>query len=644
MKKFRVLALTVLIIAMSMQSAFASSMFTIYGKAEVGSEDAVILVLNSGADINNVQVSDIKYADQLEIGENGYFSVTLPLLEDIDIYSNKGDLNSTADGEGGTVYVSSSTGNDASEGLSADAPVKTLEAAYNLLFRANEIVLMDDVTYVEPPAHIGELTIKGNTADVTLNMTSTASLNGDLTLDNLVINGASTIFANGYTFKVTESVTSTAVAGDSLKGNDRLTVYGGKNSSELVGDTNLILLGGKFTRVYGGGYNSAVTGSTNIVMGGTVNIGDNIDDDTELISSCFVYGGGYNGAVSGSTNITVQDSATIRFIYGTGTSANGTTPETNININGGQVMNVYGGALNADRSNITTNVTMTAGTVEALFGGCQSGQLTGNTNVTIKGGKVLRRVYSGCYNNWEGSWDSKCYVTGNTSLVIYPEAVLLKSDELSSVNALDIGVYAGSRVDQNYAGECNTLIFLDDCYSSQNGHIGNQDTGFASTFYPFESYADYTVMANAGGEVATTATSGTVKITPDNGYDFAVNGTTYEKEADVALTQSLTTVTFTKRDFKINDLDAENGETEISGTANITADNTTGEIDPKLFVTVYEKESGVLIDCSAQAATTGDKTFTLTCEFEQGKEYIVKAMILNGSQKPLTSVYSISLK
>ena len=307
-------------------------------------------------------------------------------------------------------------------------------------------------------------------------------------------------------------------------------------------------------------------------------------------------------------------------------------------------MNVYGGSTNTYLENCNTNVTMTAGIVESIFGGSEEAAMTGNTYINLVGGKVSRRVYSGCYNHWGGSWSSDNFVTGITNLAIYPDVLLIDKNELDSDNQMDMGIYAGSRVDKNYGDEENRLIFVNGSHSKHNSKIGKQDSGLAALLYPFKSYEDYTVKATTGGLVTGTNLNGKVMIEPDNGYYAIIGNKSYGTE-EVAISTGTTDVTFKKKDFFINDVSAEKGENKVDGKTDISADNTTAnELDPTLYVCVYEDTTGKLIDCAVSEAITGQKAFSLNCQFEDGKKYTVKALIWNGNMKPLTTVYSIELK
>ncbi len=635
----------VIIFAFAAQSVLAAEFITLYGTADGSVDDIAILVLDQNADLNNIKGTDIKYVNQEKVNPDGTFALTLPLLtEEGYIFRSNMEFDIYSGGEKGTVYVDPVAGSDGNDGATADTAFASLDAAYRQLFRIDEIVLLSDTTYVEPIMHSGNLTIKGNTSSVKLNLPSEISLIGDLTLDNLVINGKSTIYANGYNFKVTELVSSTATSiSTDAAATDRLTVYGGKKSAELTGDTNIILLGGKYFRVYGGG-TGAVKGNTNVVFGGKANTGDGINDkDSATISPCYVYGGGNGAAVTGKTSVTLEGEAVAKFIAGAGNGTGGAAVDTNIYINGGKVMNVYGGSLNAALTNCDTHIIMTGGLAEALFGGSQSNSLTGNTYITLVGGDISRRVYAGCYNNWELSWSTTCYVSGTTNLTIYPDVLLVTTNGLASENQKDMGVYAGSRIGSNQSGEISTLIFLDNCYSAQKGEIGKQDTGLASMLYPFKSFEDYTITATAGGEVQGTQDGGTIKIIPDTGYIGAINGVEYKTEGTATFSGSSASVTFTAMPYNINSMTATKDESTVKANVDIMGSKT--ETEPTIFVAVFEADTNKLIDCDSDDATEIDnKAFELNCKFEDGKKYIVKAMIWNESLKPLTAYYALELK
>ncbi len=650
-KILKLFLLVISVLSFAVQSVVAAEFVTIYGDTDSDVLGFTILALRQNADLKRIKAEDILYIDQSEIDENGRFAITLPWIEDkYNIYSNM-DFTMYNGGEKANVYVSPITGNDKNNGATAETAFKTLSAACSQAFRVDEIILLDDTDYEEPLAHYGNLTIKGNTPDVKLNLTSEISLNGDLTLDNLTLNNASTVYANGYKLKIAETVASTATLSEG-----RLTVYGGRKAAELVGDTDLTLLGAKYQAVYGGGNGGAVKGNTNVVLGGKANLADGINDqENSTISPCYVYGGGNDAAVTGKTNVTIEGEAVSKYLVGAGNGTRGTAVDTNIFINGGKVMNVYGGSLNAPLANCDTHITMTDGLAEALFGGCQSQPLTGNAYITLIGGDVSRRVYTGCYNNMDigvsdvlfggsGTWDSDCYVTGTTTLAIYPQIKLNTKTELASDNSVNVGVFSGSRTKTQHDSEINTVIYVNDSYSSHNSYLGEKSSKYGFSLKSWlKSFEDYIVKSSEHGRVLGTNMGGTVKIVPDVGYIGTVNGTTYEKKGEAILTTAETTVTFSAMPYNINSMAATKEESMVEGIIDIMGSAI--EMEPTLWIVVLEAETNKLVDCSSQDATTsGNKTFRLNCKFEEGKKYIVKAMLWNGSFKPLSMYYSIELR
>ena len=623
-----------LVLSFGVNSALAAGTFVMHGTADENASYATILVLEKGTVFDEIKSENIKYVNQSRVNDDGSFSFVFPILDDeFDVYSNMGEFN-VSDGEEKTetVYVSS-TGSDSNDG-SEEKPYKTLAKAYEKLLYVGEIILLDETAYEEVPAHTGNLTIKGKTNDVVLKMPATVTLSGDLTIDNVITKGKSTIYANGYKLVIGNGVTTDAPALEDRSQEERLSVYGGANNGTITGDTDIQLYGGKYYRIYGGGYKGTVNGNTNVIVGGNVNTGDGIDDDNKTtFSPCYVYGGSNNGPVTGETNITVQDSAVIGYMGGAGAGASGTAAATNININGGSVMNVYGGSLNAELSGIVTNINMRGGTVEALFGGSQGKSMSGHTNINVYGGEVTRRIYSGCYNGYSSGWSSDYYVNGTTFLGLHTASNMITSIEADS------GIFCGSRANSNHSEEHNTLAYLDNCYSSANSKIGKKNL---IPLNVCSSHHDYTVIANAGGNVTSAKGAGTINLVPDKGYDAYINNQIMHSYTIAS--GATANVTFTARPFNINGVDASKGEASVTGTADITANNTTQEPEPKLFIVVYDADTMEMLACDMQDAVTGKAEFNLPCTFEANKKYLVKAMMWNGNMKPLSSSYYIDLK
>ncbi len=358
--------------------------------------------------------------------------------------------------------------------------------------------------------------ISAKSASYILTLPSKIIMTGDLTISNVTLSGSCTIMANGHKLEIASTVKSSS---------GRLTVYGGKESDTLTGDTNLVLLGGKYQNVYGGGAVGSVNGNTNIIFGGNANLGDGIDDsDSAALSPCIVWGGGSGGRVSGTANITIGGNAAAKFVVGAGSGSS--VGASNINIEGGKIMNVVGAARGKTVNGMNVNIKMIGGLVESIFGGCEGAAMTGNVNIALLGGDVSRRVYAGCYNGYDGSFTTSHYVTGRLTVTIGPNAKLASGKELSSDNQSDMGIFASSRIGSRAQAEVGTVIFLDGCYSAQSGKLGAQCFWFWDIACS-DSYHLYEINCTIGGDVYAYGAESKLAIMPDIGYKCALNGNNY---------------------------------------------------------------------------------------------------------------------
>ena len=420
---------------------------------------------------------------------------------------------------GKTVYVSE-TGDASASGESLAAPT-TLDSAYKSISEIGTIIATDSITYSEPPAHSGMLTLKGYGSGLTLTLDTPINLRGDLTLSgfNIVRNKDNYhIYANGHSLTITEDVTSS----------QRLIAFGGTNGKTYTGDTDIRLLGGTYDWVCGGSSNAPLIGNSNIVFGGNANKDDTIE------SGCRVYGGGNYAGVTGKTSVTLAGNAVCEYLFGGSRSSFpvDTPEEINVNITGGNAMNIYGGTENYSLDGCNINVAMKGGTVEAIFGGSIGAGLTGNVNIDLLGGRISRRVYTGCYN--EASiflnYSTSHHVTGTTTLRIAPT---IASSNISYGSDVNRGLFAGSRHSSAFDDEINTIIFLNGCYSAYKSKIIHAS---------FDSKEDYTVAATAGGEVFGTENGGIIYIAPQSGKYAALNGSGEYQNTTAALTNTGTTV------------------------------------------------------------------------------------------------------
>lgn len=558
------------------------------------------------------------------------FSGDNPYINDRDlIYIDNISLNAEP-----TFFVSA--GGDNSNDGSADAPFKTMRRAFSEARSGiNTTIVADGAFDVErmPELKDGCITVTGREPLSKINLSDNFECCSDVAFDNLELGGTS-VFANGHKLTVTDSVTSSG----------RLTVYGGGNGTAVSGDTDLRLYGGKYNRVYGGSLNAPVNGNTNIIFGGSCNAGDGTDDSKTNVSPCYIYGGGSNGRVSGKTNVTLSGNAVTKYIVGSGSSTDGSVGEsTNIRINGGKVMNVYAGSAgSAPALNSDTNITMTGGTAESLFGGSEGTNLTGNAHLYLLGGEVTRRIFSGCYNGTKRSGlfsisiASSNHVIGSTSIVIDDNAKLITKNGLSSDNKMNTGIFAGSRIAAKRADEVNTLIFLNGSYSGCRTLIGDT-SGWSDVFGSFETY---TVKASGSGAVDSVG-AGKISVYSDNGTDVYADGKICTSEI-ISISPGVTTVEFVK-DFCINSIVLDETNNKIS--VDYAAENSKNEPEPKLYVAVYEKLNGdskslakaFVTECRNKAVSV----FDIGGVLDGDKSYIIKAMIFNEEQKPLTSYYEI---
>ncbi len=533
------------------------------------------------------------------------------------VFSVMSTLQTAQAAEKKTVYVSSSGSADNS-GESVGSPT-TFATAYSDIDNIDTIIVIDDITYSEPPAHNGMVTIKGNADGINLTLSNAVNLQGDLTISNVNIIREKDnyhIYANGHSLIVDEDVTSS----------QRLIAFGGTNGKAYTGDTDITLLGGTYDWVCGGSSNANLIGNSNIVFGGNANIGDTIE------SKCCVYGGGNNSNVTGETNVTLSGNAVCQYVFGgsriTTTSVTGSPQKLNVNITGGNAMNVYGGTENYELNGCDVNVIMTGGTVEGVFGGSIGANLIGNVNVDLLGGEVTRRVYTGCYNeaNIFMSYSTSHHVSGTTTLRIAPT---MSTSKLISGSDTNKGVFAGSRYSSAFGDEVNTIIFLDGCYATHNSEI-------TQSSYSFDSKEDYTVSATAGGDVRGTAADGTIYIVSELGKYATVNGSGEYEISTATLANTGTTVNtveFVDYNFKIHNITASAATSGVTANVTLTANNNGGTVysKPMAVIAVFDANGRFIASATNRSIIGSAETYTfdIPCDLKRENEYTVKAMLLN---------------
>jgi len=312
-------------------------------------------------------------------------------------------------------------------------------------------------------SHGKAITVTGVTEDATLDASAISSLviGDDVTFDHIKLNFRSggSIYANGHKLIIKENVTVNNVA----------TLYGGGNAT-TVAKTDITVLSGTYAKIYGGGRGGVITGDVHAHVGGSVNQGIDVSNHSGTNN---IFGGSNGGIVKGSVYLTVADQAKAHYLYGGSGGASATVKGgIYLDVKGGDMMSIYGGGSNSNSGcNIIT--TVTGGSVEQVFGGSESASHTGNVILRIFGGIVTRRIYGGCYNNYDKSsgWSSSRGVTGDITLVIGSGANIAFS---SSDN--DRAIYARSRHKTNVdTGTCE-LVFSDASANTKyKNKLGAQD-------------------------------------------------------------------------------------------------------------------------------------------------------------------------
>ena len=306
------------------------------------------------------------------------------------------------------------------------------------------------------------------------------------------INGDAKVTVGG-TAKVTTSVFGTGWDKSSINGNSNITicgsatvssVFGGGPSGTVVdGDTHVIVTdSADVLGIYGGGeYGSTVTGNTLVEVNGSANKGkSNPGNDNHSGSGYKVYGGG-KGAVLQNTYVSFGGNAETGYIIGGAYSTTTTTTDennnsitvnkfglvggsANVHMYGGTAYHIYGCGLGNDGVAKEVNVTMTGGTVWQVFGGCESAPVEGNITIKLIGGTVKRRVFGGCYNEYDGGWKSSNSVAGTINLVLGSSgAVDFSSQESGILGSLknDHALSAHSRRSSNDNNEHAYIIYAD---------------------------------------------------------------------------------------------------------------------------------------------------------------------------------------
>lgn len=401
-----------------------------------------------------------------------------------------------------------------------------------------------------------DVAIKGDKAEkasvVDFSAVMDMGINDDVTLANMTLKlkqGASfaaseKVFLNGHRFIIGEDVVShnprTIIYGGGYQKDVDSTyveihagryccIYGGGLEGNVQKDTNVVLENtdvyspnSAIARVHGGGESAAVFGDTHVTLGDGFN-SDSGFDVTSHSKLSAVFGGGYSknpdkrAIVAGDTYVTVKGTARLNYSFGGGYNYSDVQGRCHTNFEGGTAVSIYGGSFASssgaagDPKNPHATVVMTGGTVEQIYGGNEYNEMAGDTSVQVLGGTVTRRIYGGCYNNYNGEWKSAVSVAGNTNVTIGPDAKILQETGLLEG---DSSICAISRLGENKETETGVMVL--------NANAPNVKLGFQEMIgvsKVADLYTNYLVNVEEGGLV--TAENRILQITPDNRYQYA---------------------------------------------------------------------------------------------------------------------------
>lgn len=583
------------------------------------------------------EFSDITWLTQQRVAENGAFEVTVPssaLTSEVTLLSNY-SLDKY-------IYVSSGSASDGTGEY--DSPVNTLGAALKLCEGGETVVLLDMVsvpnnmtwTTTNAVKITGKNPISGEVAGG-LDLTATVALRitAPAELENMSFKTLATASSTDNANKIF-ACGNRLVLGEGLTMDNPIDVLGGNSIKNTAESTDVTILSGKYRRIFGGGENSPVTGDTNVYIGGNINSEYSANDDASNYYDSRIFGGGKNSGadVGGSTHITVAD-GTLAYIVGGG-SASAVGGDTNIELSGGRVMNVYGGTV--DKTTVHSGnsyIKMTGGTAESLFGGSMSVGFNGNTNINVSGGTVLRRIYAGCYNDFNGSWSSDFHVSGSTGVVIGKGCELITGGDLSWENKLNSGIFGGSRAAENSDTEVSTIIFTDDMYAACGSMIGDQGSMYTQSLL---SHHDYIVKGGVGGAIRP-AGGNKIEIVPDAGKNAVVNAKLFFEDI-LDLDDAVTEITF-KDGYTLS-----NAAAELDGSgAKIGASLTVGDENmltgsENLIAAVYNSENTLIGVKWAEITESRDYSFDIGLADTSGVK--IRLYVWNAeSLKPLGRIYTI---
>ena len=431
-------------------------------------------------------------------GDKVYGEEAVKVFED-GCFRNEVYVSSSVDGAANLPYC----GTESRPYASLDYALARVEDGGTVHVKG-ELKVASDATWNK---HGKTVTITGD-GEGTLDFSTQSSrlnIRDNVTFTALDLRFKQYVFCNGYHVKVASDVNVL----NSATGDDKLYIYGGAQTAS-VAKTYLVLHAGSYNIIYGGGHdtNAHVTGDTYVELGAGVNPDAQYTDHEKR--NYLVFGGCRKGTVNGDTKVVVREGAKVEHLYGGGNQSS-TIVEGSTHVEfEGNAYSVYGGSFEGTNGN--TSVKMTGGIAYQVFGGCEKNSMTGNTDVQILGGDVFRRIYGGCYNNWEVTWKTSQKVMGQTSVTVGTN-VSLNSDT-------DQLLCAFSRYEGVVSGETGVVVLRNGLHDGLSSKIKN--------FIGNDAY-HYLVSATVGGTVSQEGDS--IYIKPQDGNHATVrldNATTGE--------------------------------------------------------------------------------------------------------------------
>ena len=470
--------------------------------------------------------------------------------------------------------------------------------------------------------HNKTVTITGGELDFT-GLSGDVHLGDHITFENITLTFMEDIrlYANGYQVTMGEGVTMV----------NPIQIFGGKDGGTAV-STHLTLLSGKYSEIYGGSHNGNIIGDTYLYVGGTVNSDVDVTSHSRIR---VIYGGscisaGLTKTIGGTAYTVFTDNAKANYLYGGNLGSGTISGGTDITVSGGATMAVYGA--NGSRDYIgDAKLLICGGTMEQVFGGSEGGSVNGNVKVDITGGTITRRVYGGCYNEYDGSWSTSRYVTGEIFLTLHSGANITFSS-----NRNDRALYAHSRHATMSDAEVTHLIYADStAYNNYKNKVKAQDWTMQSILESVNAadHVHYHSYTASGAVITQNCIDSSCSATAT----LVVEGTPVYNDADVKPAKVVYNGNWFGGDLEVS---YANNDQPGMATASITCNGATATM-PFNIVAASLNMNGEgyasLEDAIAVARETkGTDTITLQQDVEVSNGLVINTDVIITANKAVT--------